>query len=92
MKRRNFLRGILGTGAAVVAAPVIAKVESKAITTDSYHLSHESVAHLESEMKVSGDPLSTGSFAKALSPGIEKWYGKHYYGAKAKGISEIFNK
>jgi len=101
MKRRKFLRGLLGTGAAVVAAPVIAKVgvkkdwpwpnvesESKAITTDSYHLTDDA----ENQMKVSGNPLSTGSIAKAFIPVVENFYGKEYYADNAQHLNEILTK
>ncbi len=98
MKRRNFLRGLLGTGAVVVAAPVIAKVVPDFLSQDSMDklyadmgepvIGNDAIRKLGTPMKVSGDPLSTGSFAKEISGGFEK----HYEKMKPVYLNEIFTK
>ncbi len=91
MKRRNFLRGILGAGAVVVAAPVIAKVMPVEDWIDRIHRLGGELDDLNAKpnmMKVSGAPLSTGNFAKEISGGFEK----HYEKMKPVYLNEIFTK
>ncbi len=78
MKRRNFLRGLLGTGAVVVSAPVIAKVMPVEDGIDRIHRLGDELDDLNAKpnmMKVSGDPLSTGGvFSENLGIAGEDLY------------------
>jgi hypothetical protein len=77
MNRRGFLKFLGMTPAVALPIP---NVVTKLVTDKPYDYGASFAVNLEKETYkyVSRGIITTGSFAKALWPGIQKWYGEEY--------------
>lgn len=84
MKRRNFLQGVLGVGAASVTGAALPKIlppPKPTIPTGSGF----GLAQVKSE---GASIVHDAQFSKALWPGIHKWYKKSYNDPRAAALAE----
>jgi len=76
MKRRSFMKGVLGIGAGLAATKVIAKPVKT--------LNKENMAELGFGLDKPIGASKDGAFAKELWHGVEEWYGEEYKKSKYK--------
>jgi len=87
MKRRGFLKLIAGT----VAAPLVVKLLPKVAAAEAPLTGFGMAAVKQEGAAIAFDSMSGAGFAKALWPGVEKWYGEQYRNCPAE-YKDLFSK